>query len=189
MSATRLSPNVYRERRGAHRPPGAGSSVVVPWVLATIAIIAIVAAVGSWFSGPVPGGNTVTAAPSSSASTGTVRPSPTGSASPAPTSSPPTSAPAGAVDRRQSITVLNGTGRAGLAGAAASRLRAAGWTIRATGNSRRGDGATTVYYGRPRLRAAAAAVAADLGGGAAVRESADFGATRITVVLGPDFQG
>jgi hypothetical protein len=85
--------------------------------------------------------------------------------------------------------VLNATKRPGLAAHAASTLRNAGWTIRATGNSRSGVSVTTVFYGRGSLKATAQAVAQDLDGSATVQESADFGSSRVTVVLGDDYQG
>lgn len=175
------------ERRGAHRPGGLGPAGALPWLVAAVAIILIVAWATGWWGGtgqPRAGSNTVSAGPSS-ARPGTASPTPTGSRT-SPAASPSNSS--ATVDRTRSVTVLNSTGRAGLAAGAASTLRRAGWAIRATGNSSAG-GATTVYYGRASLRATAAAVAADLGAPAQVRESADFGATRITVVLGADYPG
>ncbi len=175
------------ERRGAHRPGGLGPAGALPWLVAAIAIIAIVAWATGWWGGtgqPRAGSNTVSAGPSATTS-GTRSPSPSGSRT-SPAASPPN--PTGTVDRTRAVTVLNSTGRAGLAAGAADTLRRAGWAIRSTGNSNAG-GPTTVYYGRASLRATAAAVAADLGASAQVRESADFGSSRITVVLGADYQG
>jgi hypothetical protein len=84
--------------------------------------------------------------------------------------------------------VLNATKRSGMAASAASRLRNAGWTIRQTGNYSAGVDGTTVFYGRGSLKATADAVAKDLGAPVVTQESADFGSSRITVVLGADYQ-
>ncbi len=179
-----------RERRGAHRPSGLGVAGAVPWLVAAVAIVAVVGWATGWWGGgdPRPSStNTVTAGPSATTAT-TSGSTPTKATSgTSPTSSAPSSPPATA-DRTQSVSVLNSTGRSGLAAGAAARLREAGWTIRSTGNAN-GGGATSVYYGRASLRPTAQAVAADLGAPAVLRESADFGAGRITVVLGSDYPG
>lgn len=187
------SPN--RERRGAHRPSGLGAAGAVPWLVAAVAIVAIVGWATGWWRGGdsgTSGSNTVSAGPSAATGAPTTKgPSAaTSGSSPTSASSAPSgpSGPPATVERDQSVTVLNGTSRSGLAAGAASRLREAGWTVRATGNSTTG-GPTSVYYGKAALRATAAAVAQDLGAPAAVRESADFGASRITVVLGSDYPG
>lgn len=76
-----------------------------------------------------------------------------------------TSAPAGAVDRATPIRVLNNSLVAGLAATTANELTAKGWTNTSTGNYAATTlAATTVYYGdTPADKAAAEAVAADLG--------------------------
>jgi hypothetical protein len=182
-----------RERRGAHRPAGLGLVGLLPWVLAAVAVLIVVAVASGVFAGPGAAPAAVTSASPAASTTGTKRPSvapsrsagtPSGSAS-SPTSG--TSSSTGAVNRTLGVTVLNGTTRAGLAGRAATTLHSAGWTIRSTGNSTAGSGATTVYYGRADLQATAAAVAAALGGRAQLTESADFGSRRVTVVLGSDY--
>ena len=83
--------------------------------------------------------------------------------------------------------MLNSTATSGLAAKGAATLKQAGWSIRSTGNYKGTVSGTTVFYGRASLRATAAAVAADLGVGV-VSESADFGSSRVTVVLGGDFR-
>ena len=84
--------------------------------------------------------------------------------------------------------MLNSTRTAGLAAKAAATLRAAGWTVAATGNYRQAQPPTTVYYPGD-LEATARAVAADLGRSVRVQQSSQFGADRLTVVLGTDFSG
>ncbi len=173
----------FSERRGAHRPASQGPTSAIPWLVAAVAIVVIVAFASGWFDGAsAPAASTVKPAPS--ASTGK-----TGKASAttkAPASTSP-STPAAAADRTLAVTVLNSTSTSGLAAKGATRLKTAGWAIRSTGNYRGGVTATTVFYGKASLRATAQAVAADLGT-TAVSESADFGASRVTVVLAADFR-
>ncbi|GAB3600538.1 hypothetical protein GCM10027446_33930 [Angustibacter peucedani] len=177
--------HLTRERRGAHRPSGLGVAGAVPWLVAAVAIVAIVAWATGWWGGgsdQPTGSNTVTAGPSSSgtsSSTRTTKPS---------SSSTATSTPTATADRTQSVAVLNSTGRSGLAAGAADTLRGKGWTIRATGNAA-GDGVTTVYYGSSSLKATAQAVADDLGAPAELTRSTLYGGSRVTVVLGTDYPG
>ena len=173
----------FSERRGAHRPAGLGPTSALPWLVAAVAIVAIVVVASGWFGGSsAPAASTVKAGPSAS-STKTSKSSATTKA-PAGTS---TTTPAQQADRTVQVSVLNATSTSGLAAKGAARLRSAGWGIRSTGNYRGGVSATTVFYGRSSLRATAQAVADDLGLGT-VTESADFGPSRVTVVLGGDFQ-
>ncbi len=186
--------HVTRERRGAHRPAGLGPAGTIPWLVAAVAIVAIVVYASGWWGGTSasPGSNTVTAGPSSSGA----KPSATRTASSSPTSTATgsgaatgTSSPAASADRTQRLEVLNGTKRSGLAKAAASALSSAGWSIGSTGNYRGATVPTTVFYASPDLLATAKAVVADLGAPAALQESSVFGASRVTVVLGADYPG
>ena len=180
--------NGFSERRGAHRPAGLGPTSAIPWLVAAVAIVLIVAFASGWFGASEQPASTVAAGSTSTkASTPPKTTKPSGTATSSSAGGSPT-APAATVDRAQSVSVLNGTSRSGLAKRAAATLRTAGWTIRSTGNYRGGNGRTTVYYGSSSLQATAQAVAADLGGGAVAQESRDFGPTRVTVVLGSDFQ-
>lgn len=173
----------FSERRGAHRPAGSGPTSAIPWLVAAVAIVAIVVYASGWFDGAsAPAASTVKPGPSASAGrTGKASATAKASASTSP------STPAAAADRTLAVTVLNSTSTSGLAAKGAARLKTAGWTIRSTGNYRGGVSGTTVFYGKASLRATAQAVAADLGSGA-VTESGDFGSSRVTVVLGADFQ-
>ena len=84
-------------------------------------------------------------------------PEPTSSAS-----APPTTAPTVApVAARLPLLVLNNSRIHGLATRAAGDLRAAGWTVRGTGNFRGRVAMTTVYYG-PGQEAAARRLAAEV---------------------------
>lgn len=78
---------------------------------------------------------------------------------------PTTTAAADGVDRSAPVRVLNNSMVAGLASTTANELTARGWTNTSTGNYAATTlENTTVYYGSaPADRAAAAAVAADLG--------------------------
>lgn len=174
----------FSERRGAHRPAGLGPTSALPWLLASVAIVVIVLFASGWFSGSgEPASSTVKAGPSPS----TAKTAKGSATTKAPTTPSATSTPAPTADRTLAVSVLNSTSTSGLAAKGAAKLRAAGWTIRSTGNYRGGVSGTTVFYGSGALRATAQAVAADLGVGA-VTESADFGASRVTVVLGGDYQ-
>ncbi|HEX3005486.1 MAG TPA: LytR C-terminal domain-containing protein [Angustibacter sp.] len=176
----------FSERRGAHRPASVGPTSAIPWLVAAVAIIVIVGFASGWFGGSnAPSSNTVTAGSSSTAKS-TATSSPTSTAKGSPTSTA-TASPAATADRTLAVSVLNSTSTSGLAARAADRLKTAGWTIRSTGNYRGGVAATTVFYGKASLKATAQAVAADLGT-TAVSESADFGASRVTVVLAGDFR-
>ncbi|MGN6301423.1 MAG: LytR C-terminal domain-containing protein [Angustibacter sp.] len=173
----------FSERRGAHRPAGQGPTSAIPWLVAAVAIVAIVLFASGWFGGSsAPASSTVKAGPSPSSGK-TAQGSSTTKAS---TGASPSS-PAPTADRTLSVSVLNSTSTSGLAAKGAARLKTAGWSIRSTGNYRGAVSGTTVFYGRASLRATAQAVAADLGT-SAVSESADFGSSRVTVVLGADFR-
>ncbi|GAB3137487.1 LytR C-terminal domain-containing protein [Marisediminicola antarctica] len=109
------------------------------------------------------------------------------------------------LDPSVSITVLNGTSTAGLAGAAGDKLVAEGW-CGAAGPDTVAEGpcadstavgsranassteiaATAVYYGDPANESAALALVASLGIGEA-QLSEDFPESPITVLLGSDY--
>jgi hypothetical protein len=192
-----MTQSSYPERRGAHRPPGLGPAGAIPWFIAAVAVFAIVAYAAGWWGGGDSDGtadgvvtapvSTSKAKPSGTANQGSSTPKAGTPSSSAPSSSTASTSSA-TVDPTQPVTVLNATKTPGLAAGAASRLRSAGWTIDSTGNYRSTLAATTVFYGKASLAATAAAVAGDLGGKAAVQESADFGATKVTVVLAADYQ-
>lgn len=137
---------------------------------------------GSPSQGTAPTGPT-TGSPSATAS---VTPS---TAASTPTSRTTSSPPAGSVDRSTPVTVLNATRTSGLAASVAATLRTSGWTVPTTDNYRRAQPPTTVYYSEAEQRATAQAVAEDVGGDPAVQQSDEFGADRITVVIGTDYAG
>ncbi len=177
--------STFSERRGAHRPAGLGPTSAIPWLIAAVAIVAIVVVATGWLSGPdEPTSNTVAAGPSST-KTSTASATKSGTATASATAS--TTTPPPQADRTLPVSVLNSTSTSGLAAKAATKLRTAGWSIRSTGNYRGGVSGTTVFYGRTSLRATAEAVAKDLGT-TTVSESADFGTSRVTVVLAGDYQ-
>jgi hypothetical protein len=97
--------------------------------------------------------------------------------------------PTGEVDRAAPVTVLNATGRAGLATGVATILRSAGWSVTGTGNYRRTAPPTTVYYPGSRLRDTARAISDDLPGTQRVVRSTQFGDAVVTVVIGSDYSG
>ncbi len=109
---------------------------------------------------------------------------PTATASPSP-SATPTPTQTGPADRTAPVTVLNGTRTSGLAGKAATALRAAGWTV-SVGNGRT-SAPTSVFYATTDQQAAAQTLVSDLGVGV-VEQSSRYG-TRLTVLLGTDYSG
>lgn len=91
------------------------------------------------------------------------------------------------VDRSVGVNVLNGTGVPDLAGTAAARLSAAGWTSAVPGNWAGAPLDTSVvFYSGQAQRAAAEAVAEDLGIGSLV-ETPDV-SPDISAVLGAGFE-
>lgn len=103
-----------------------------------------------------------------------------------PTSDPDTD-PADGIDREQTVNVLNGAGTPGLATVGANRLALEGWTGTLPGNWVGAPvGNSVVFFNGEDQRAAAEAVAQDLGivdliDGAEV-------SSEISVVLGPEFE-
>ncbi|WP_049828695.1 LytR C-terminal domain-containing protein [Arthrobacter sp. RIT-PI-e] len=93
----------------------------------------------------------------------------------------------GGIDREQTVNVLNGAGTPGLATIGANRLAVEGWTGTLPGNW---VGApvenSVVFFNGEDQRAAAEAVAADLGITDLI-DGADV-ASEISVVLGPEFE-
>ncbi|MCX4098984.1 LytR C-terminal domain-containing protein [Nocardia sp. alder85J] len=91
---------------------------------------------------------------------------PTGTPAPATTTAPPAGATSAApVDKSVPVRVLNNSTIAGLAAKTGSQLTSGGWNVTETGNYPDGVvSRTTVYYGSsPQEKAAAQAIANDLG--------------------------
>jgi hypothetical protein len=174
-----------RQRSGAHRPRRRPGAVVVPLLLTVLVVVAVL--VGLRVLSQRQASTSDAARPAASASptpSSSPAPSPTGATS---TPSTPSSEPAD-VDRSARVTVLNASGRAGLATRAAATLRSAGWTVGSTGNYPK-EQPSTVYYSGTDLRETARAVSADLPGTQRVQRSTEFGDAAVTVVLGPDYSG
>jgi hypothetical protein len=184
-----------RQRTGAHRPrrsawPAAGALLLL---VAAAAVVLGVRALGG--DGRPSASSTSSGTTAAAASVGAPSPSPAASPTPAPTRAgegPATGATTEAdaeVDRSAPVTVLNATGRAGLATGVAATLRSAGWSVASTGNYRQDPPPTTVYYPGAGLRATARAISEDLPGVQRVVRSARFGDAVVTVVLGADYSG
>jgi hypothetical protein len=158
------------ERVGAHRAPrkrGRGW-VAVGWAaLATVVLIAAGAVAIMLLNNGID--NTPTASTTQSAP-------------------PPAATAAPTLDPSVSVTVLNGTATAGLAGNVADTLRAAGWNVGATSNADKQDVADTiVYYADATLEGAARGLAAAVPG-ADVQLSPDFAdsGAQLVLVLGAE---
>lgn len=120
----------------------------------------------------------------SAASTPTKTPTPTRT----PTVAPITD-PTSIKSRHITITILNGTTTAGLQSQAASKLKAAKWTVGSQALASATDvKQTVVYYGLAKNEDVARGIALALGT-STVRLSDLFRGAPITVVLGSDFTG
>ncbi|KIU03898.1 LytR C-terminal domain-containing protein [Frigoribacterium sp. MEB024] len=84
------------------------------------------------------------------------------------------------------ITVLNGTATAGLAGSASERLETAGWVVGTQGNASERVATSTVYYSAADDEAAALGLAQQLGI-TDVEASEAFPGAAVTIVLGADY--
>lgn len=84
------------------------------------------------------------------------------------------------------ITVLNGTTTAGLAGAASQRLETAGWVVGTQGNASERVAASTVYYSAAADEAVALGLAQQLGI-TDVEATDAFPGAAVTIVLGADY--
>jgi hypothetical protein len=186
-----------RQRTGAHRPrrrtwPAAAALALLVVVAAVVVGVRALGGVGRPFAPSTSPGKPVSASAVAS-------PSPSPATSPTPASTTTSAAgstgptgPTGAsgdVDRSAPVTVLNATGRPGLATGVAAALRSAGWSVASTGNYRQDPPPTTVYYPGASLRATARAISEDLPGVQRVVRSARFGDAVVTVVLGADYSG
>ncbi|MFC6357038.1 LytR C-terminal domain-containing protein [Luethyella okanaganae] len=161
------------ERVGAHRAPRRRGRGWIAFVWATVATIVLVGigVVGLFvlndrLSFGTSGGQSV----------------PQQAESPTPTA-PPT------LDPSLTVTVLNGTTTAGIAGTVGDLLASQGWTVAARSNASTEDIVETlVYYADPAHEGAARGVAAALPG-AGVTLSADFkdSGANLVVVVGSDY--
>jgi hypothetical protein len=84
------------------------------------------------------------------------------------------------------VTVLNGTATAGLAGSATERLETAGWVVGTQGNASERVATSTVYYSSADDEAVALGLAQQLGI-TDVEASDAFPGAAVTIVLGADY--
>jgi hypothetical protein len=151
----------------------------LPWMIGAALSLAVVVGMYSLVGGGdlnLPGG---TDDPSPPAGETTTTPPTT----PPPTSASPTTPPP-SPDKSVELVVLNSTDIRGLAARAAEQLETEGWTVTKAANYDDSAPPTTVFYASEELAATAEAVAAVVGGKAAL--DADE-TDAITVVLGSDY--
>lgn len=111
-------------------------------------------------------------------------PAPAAQSTVAPSPAPPPPAPARIAPGAVTVDVLNGTGRAGLAGKVADALRGEGFVVGTVGNSPSTVGSSTVRYGAAaadKARVLAAAVP-----GAVLQASSSVG-NAVQLVIGPNY--
>jgi hypothetical protein len=113
--------------------------------------------------------------------TATSTPTPSASATVAPLTDPSQVDP-----EVTTVTVLNGTATAGLAGAASDRLETAGWVVGTQGNASERVSTSTVYYSSAADEAVALGLAQQLGISDVELTDAFPGAS-VTIVLGADY--
>lgn len=202
MSATKLPPGyddrfvvpLEPSRRGAHRARVGPLIGALP-VVAVVAVVAVVivlawmlfghqtsgsgaAAGGGVTSAAAPGNSTPAATGGSSATT----PNSQTTTTPTPNASGGTQT---ALNQAIPVTVLNTTGRNGLAAKVATLLADKGWTAAKSAKTVVTARPTTVYYTTNEQKAEADAIVTDLGVGVA-KKSTTMG-TGITIVLGSDY--
>ncbi|GAA4159607.1 hypothetical protein GCM10022286_14300 [Gryllotalpicola daejeonensis] len=173
------------ERVGAHRAPRRRGQGLLWLVWCLVAVLVIVGA--GWIYLHVLDSNVNSAAGPQPTITETATPKATPTRTQTPTATP---TPTATIVPGAQLSVLNGTGRAGLAKNAAGKLGAAGWSSVTTGNAPQQAATTTVYYADAAQRGVALGVAQSLGV-TTVAQSAQFGgsAAVVTVVLGADYPG
>jgi pyruvate/2-oxoglutarate dehydrogenase complex dihydrolipoamide acyltransferase (E2) component len=136
--------------------------------------------VGTARSGPAPATSSSPAATSSASAPA----APPSSAASAP---PPSSPPASSASNRPEIVVLNQSGRNGLAGRVADRLRGAGWSVAKTAVFRGTVQTTTVYYPPGKRKAAREAADALPKKARILPRFSSLSRTRLTVVVTDDY--
>lgn len=173
--------------RGVHRAPRSPWHRVWPF-LVTIVVVPVLAYAGVTYLADsdrleLPGSDQ--SAPVESPGPDATAEAP---ATPAPEETTPeatTAPPAGPV-QSTAVTVLNGTGRSGLAATKANALKAAGWTAVTPDNYKGTRTTSVVLYATPELQVTAQAVADALG--VATIEQSDDAKGAIVVALLKDYK-
>ncbi|MBF4601025.1 LytR C-terminal domain-containing protein [Frigoribacterium sp. VKM Ac-1396] len=176
------------DRVGAHRAekrPGSG------WVAFAWAALATGVLVGAGviylgvandsFQFVNPSSSSTAEAGAAETDTATSTPTPSASESVAPLTDPSQVDP-----EVTTVTVLNGTATAGLAGAASDRLETEGWVVGTQGNASERVSTSTVYYSSAADEAVALGLAQQLGISDVELTDAFPGAS-VTIVLGADY--
>lgn len=174
-------------RRGAHRAKPNPLVAVVPLLMVTVAVVAVIVGTMTLLGGP--GGEPAPVADPDLPASEPAEPSePAAPETSAPPSETPTTEPEPepTVDQSLPVTVLNGVGVAGLAGDTAERLTAAGFNVVGSDNFTGEAPPTTVFYATEEQAATADAVIGELGVGVAELDP-EMG-EGLTVVLGEDYQ-
>lgn len=171
-------------RRGAHRAPRTRLSKIGSWLIALASVVLLVGiGVGvMWmidrqvqFSGSM-GDPTPTPTETTQESSETPTPTP--------------EAPVATFDAQIEVSVLNGAGLGGLAGAGSTLLEDKGWNVQTVADANHSNHATTtVAVNSEDDMGAALAVVEALGFGEAVVDAAQASAGELIVTLGADAAG
>ncbi len=183
----------HRSPQSVHRTPRPRWRTLLPFVVALLLAPALAYAGVSYLAGQGSSGGTgsgLTAAPTDQPET-TPTPEVTQTPDEAEPVAEPTPEPTPeetGIPRDVRVILLNGTARSGLAGSAAARLQADGFTATTLGNANsRVPAKSTVYYNNAALAESAQQVATVLGIGPIMELSS--ATTSIAVVLRGDYVG
>ena len=175
------------DRVGAHRAEKRPGSGWIGFAWAALAVGVLVGAgvvylgvANNSFQFVNPSSSSTAEAGAAETDTATSTPTPSASESVAPLTDP------SQVDPAVTVTVLNGTATAGLAGAASERLEAEGWVVGTQGNASERVSTSTVYYSSAADEAVALGLAQQLGI-ADVELTDAFPGASVTIVLGADY--
>lgn len=174
------------DRVGAHRAekrPGSG------WIFFAWAALAVGVLVGAGVAYLGVANNSFQFVGPTSTASGTADAEAPETDTPTPTPSvTPLTDPSQVDPQVTTITVLNGTTTAGLAGSASARLETAGWVVGTQGNASERVSASTVYYSTPADESVALGLAEQLGV-TDVELTDAFPGASVTIVLGADYSG
>lgn len=175
-----------RSRRGAHRPAESANAwaTILSWAIVAAVFVAVCSA-GFWLLSLAKPPSTSSVQPQveSEASQVTDIPTEAPTVSPSSPSETTTFTSPSVRKNKYPITVLNGSGAAGQAGAVRDVLQDEGWTVKKVGNSKKSS-VTTIRYPKLAAKDAALAVQASLKAGTLEQDSS---VTGIVVIVGADY--
>lgn len=179
-----------RSRRGAHRPAESASAwaTILSWAIVAAVFLAVCSA-GLWLLSLTKPNASSSSQTRVETETSQVSDVPTSAPTEAPTVSTPSPSASDSFTSpsvrksRYKVTVLNGSGAAGQAGAVRDLLKDDGWTVKKVGNTKKSS-LTIIRYPKLAAKDAALAVQADLKAGTLEQDSSVSG---IVIIIGADY--